>query len=289
MRCECCGAAQCLPRARIIRQLLTEGVLLSLAGGLAGTLCALWLTRILIAFVSDRHGPGQFTHLQVQLDWRIVIFVFGVASVSGILFGLVPALRSTRVDIVSSLKESAHNLRGSERFQSGRLLLTFQTALSVLLVATAGLFVGSLFHLLTVDYGFDPEDVSLIAVDTDKLPGTAAAVANLYTRILERANGLPGVSAASLAWHVPLTFPGGDEALRVPGKPDLPRHESDTFINWVGPRFFEVMALACFQGASSMKAIALPPKAWESSANRPRSDSSPERIQLASMSCCRLT
>lgn len=133
-------------RARIIRQLLTEGVLLSLAGGLAGTLCAFWLTRILIAFVSDRHGPGQFTHLELHPDWRMALFAFGVAAVSGILFGLEPALRSTRVDIVSSLKESAHNLRGTERrFQSGRLLLTFQTALSVLLVATAGLFAGSLF------------------------------------------------------------------------------------------------------------------------------------------------
>src|SRR6185312_10381295 len=151
---------------------------------------------ILIAFVSDRHGPGQFTHLQLQPDWRMVLFAFGVALVSGILFGLAPALRSTRVDIVSSLKDSAQNLRGSEgRLQSGRLLLTFQTALSVLLVATAGLFAGSLFHLLTVDYGFDPENVSLIAVDTGKLPGTPAAIANLYARILERANGLPGVKA----------------------------------------------------------------------------------------------
>jgi len=179
----------------------------------------------------------------------MVLFAFGVALVSGILFGLAPALRSTRVDIVSSLKDSAQNLRGSEgRLQSGRLLLTFQTALSVLLVATAGLFAGSLFHLLTVDYGFDPENVSLIAVDTGKLPGTPAAIANLYARILERANGLPGVKAASLAWHVPLTFPGGSGPIQVPGKPDLPRHENDTFINWVGPRFFDAMGTRLLSG-----------------------------------------
>jgi predicted permease len=236
-------------RARIIRQLLTEGVLLSVAGGLAGTLCAFWLTRILIAFVSDRHGPGQFTHLELQPDWRMVLFAFGMASVSGILFGLAPALRSTHVDIVSSLKESADNLRGRERrFQSGRLLLTFQTALSVLLVAMAGLFAGSLFHLLTLNYGFDPENVSLIGVDTGRLPGTSAAVATLYARMLERAHGLPGVKAASITWHIPLTFPGGGGPIQVPGKPDLPPHESDTFINWVGPRFFAVMGTRLLSG-----------------------------------------
>jgi hypothetical protein len=226
-------------RVRIIRQLLTESVLLSLAGGLAGTLCAFWLTRVLMAFVSERHGPGRFTHLELQPDWRIVIFTFGATVITGILFGLTPALRSTGVDIVSSLKEAAHNLRGSERrFQSGRLLLTFQTALSVLLVAAAGLFGGTLFHLLTQDYGFKPENVSLISVDTDKLPGNASSVAALYGRILERANGLPGVKAASLMWYVPLSFPGWTEGLHVPGKPDLPERDNVTFLNWVGPRFF---------------------------------------------------
>ncbi|HSU60442.1 MAG TPA: FtsX-like permease family protein, partial [Bryobacteraceae bacterium] len=86
------------------------------------------------------------------------------------------------------------------------------------------------------------------AVDTGKLPGTPAAIANLYARILEGANGLPGVKAASLTWHVPLTFPGGGAPIHVPGKPDLPRHQSDTFINWVGPRFFDVMGTRLLSG-----------------------------------------
>jgi predicted permease len=236
-------------RVRIIRQLLTESVLLSLAGGLAGILCAFWLTRVLMAFVSERHGPGRFTHLELQPDWRIVLFTFAAAVITGILFGLTPALRSTGVDIISSLKESAHNLRGSERrFQSGHLLLTFQTALSVLLVAAAGLFGGTLFHLLTQDYGFNPENVSLISVDTDKLPGKASSVAALYGRILERANGLPGVKAASLMWYVPLSFPGWTEGLHVPEKPDLPERDNVTFLNWVGPRFFDAMGTRLLSG-----------------------------------------
>jgi predicted permease len=238
-------------RARIIRQLLTESVLLSLAGGLAGTLFAFWLTRILIAFVSatQRHGPGQFTRLELHPDWRMVLFTFGVALASGILFGLTPALRSTRMNIAYSLKESAHNLRGHERrFQSGRLLVTIQTALSVLLVAAAGLFAGSLFRLLTLNYGFNPDNVSLIAVDTDKRPEKGPALATLYTRISERANGLPGVKAASVVFYVPLSGGGWGEILHVPGKADLPETESNTSINLIGPRFFDVMETRLLSG-----------------------------------------
>ena len=238
-------------RLRIIRQLLTESVLLSLAGGIAGTIFAFWLTRILIAFVSatQNHGPGQFTRLELHPDWRMVLFTFGVALLSGILFGLAPALRSTRMDISSSLKESAHSLRGHERrFQSGRLLLAFQTALSVLLVAAAGLFAGSLFRLLTVNYGFNPNNVSLIEVDTGKRPEKGPALAALYSRMLERANALPGVKAASLLWFVPLSGGGWDESLHVPGKADLPESESDTQINVVGPRFFDVMSTRLLSG-----------------------------------------
>jgi predicted permease len=238
-------------RARIIRQLLTESVLLSLAGGLAGTAFAFWLTRILIAFVSatQRHGPGQFTRLELHPDWRVVLFTLGVAFTSGIIFGLAPALRSTRVGIASSLKESAHSLRGSEgRFQSGRLILALQTALSVLLVATAGLFAGSLFRLLTLDYGFNPENVSLVSVDTDKRPEKGPALGALYARILDRANGLPGVKAASVLFYVPLSGGGFSERLRVPGKPDLPESESLTSINFIGPRFFDVMETRLLSG-----------------------------------------
>jgi predicted permease len=237
-------------RARVIRQLLTESVLLSLAGGLAGTLFTFWLTRILIAFVStERHGPAQFTRLELQPDWRIVLFTLGVAFISGLVFGLTPALRSTRMGIASSLKESAHNLRGREgRFQSGRLILTIQTALSVLLVAAAGLFAGSLFRLLTLNYGFNPDNVSLIEVDTDKRPEKGAPLTALYARILERANGLPGVKAASLSWFVPLSGGGWEETLHVPGKPDLPQRESATVINLIGPRFFDVLETRLLSG-----------------------------------------
>ncbi len=238
-------------RHRIVRQLLTESVLLSLAGGLAGIFFAFWLNRILMAFVSStqRHGPGQFTHLELQLDWRVLLFTFAVASVSGIIFGLAPALRSTRVDIASSLKETVHNVRGNiSPFLLDRLLLAFQTAVSVVLVAAAGLLAGSLYRLLTVNYGFNLANVSLIGIDVDKRPEKGPALIDLYARILERANGLPDVKAASLLSHVPLTFPGWSEKVRVPGKGESPARESGAAMNWIGPRFFDALEIRVVAG-----------------------------------------
>lgn len=240
-------------RARIVRQFLTESVLLSSAGGLVGTAFAFWLTRVLIAFVTatQRHGPGQFTRLELQPDWRIVLFTLGVTFLSGIVFGLAPALRSTRAGIAASLKQAGQNLRGSEgRFQAGRLILTVQAALSVLLVTSAGLFAGSLFRLLTVNFGFNPENLSLIELDTDKRPEKGAALAALYGRIVERANTIPGVETASLAAYVPLSNGGWDEVLRVPGKPNLPDNQADTDIDIVGPNFFDAMQTRLLAGRS---------------------------------------
>lgn len=238
-------------RARIIRQLLTESMLLSLAGGIAGIFFAFWLNRMLMAFVSatQRHGPGQFTRLELQLDWRVLLFTFTVASISGILFGLAPALRSTKVGIAAALKQSAHNLRGSgNTFQLDRLLLTLQTAFSVVLVAAAGLFAGSLYRLLTVDYGFNQTNVSLISIDTDKRPEKGPALLDLYARILERTNGLPDVKAASLLSHVPLTFPGWAEKVSVPEKGQSPARESNASMNWIGPRFFDALEIRIVAG-----------------------------------------
>lgn len=231
-------------RTRIIRQLLTESVLLSFMGCLAGTFFAFWLTRILIAFVSaaQRHTPAQFTHLELHLDWRIVLFTLALTFASGLLFGLAPAFRSTRLDIAPSLKKSAPNVRGhASELHSGRVLVVVQTALSVLLVAAAGLFADSLFRLLTLNYGFNPDDVSLISVDTEKRTDNKTTLLALYDRILETASGIPGVTAASVVAYVPLSGGGWDERIQVPGKPDLPQSESDTFLNLIGPRFFEAM------------------------------------------------
>ena len=236
-------------RVRIIRQLLTESALLSLLGGAAGCFFAFWFTRLLVTFLESNQPDGSAVHVDLQPDWRIVLFTLAVALASGFLFGLAPALRATRTGIAASLKESVHNIRsGDGRLGIGRFILPLQAALSVLLVAAAGLFAGSLFHLLTLQAGFNPADLSVIEVDTAKRPGNNASLIELYSRMLERLNGLPGVKAASLMWFTPLSGRGWDDSPDIPGRNDLSEQQRDTFINPVGPRFFDVMEISILAG-----------------------------------------
>ncbi len=239
-------------RARIIRQLLTESLLLSLIGGLAGILFASWSVRLLTGFPSSsqRHSfGGEAAQFDLHPDWRVILFTLLTITACGLLFGLGPAFRATRVGIAASLKERAHNLRLREgRMGTGRLILGAQAGLSVLLVAGAGLFAGSLFRLLTLNPGFNPKGVALIGVDTDKLSQRGPALLNLYTRLLDRSAHLPGVQSASLMWFPPLSDGGWDTYIDVPGGSGIPEEQRDTFMNLIAPGFFDVMQTSIIAG-----------------------------------------
>lgn len=235
-------------RPRVVRQLLTESVLLSLVGGAIGTLFAFWLIRLLVGFITSQGGPMSYIQLEIQPDWRVVLFTAVVAGGAGLLFGLAPALRATRAGIAAALKESAQNLRRDRRSLFAQTLLPLQAALSVLLIAAAGLFAGSLFRLLNTNPGFNARDVQLISVDTDKRPEKGAALSVLYSRILERANALPGIRKASILWSTPLSGMGWNDVLVVPGRNDLSDEQRLTWINLIGPRFFDVMEIPLLAG-----------------------------------------
>lgn len=237
-------------RGRVLRQLLTESALLSVLGGLAGTFFAVWLTKFLAAFMGKpgQFGPYQGLRLDVHPDWRVVLFTLLLAVGTGMLFGLVPALQVTRMGIGVSLKESANNLRGNRRINLGRITLGLQAAFSVLLVAAAGLFAGSLYQLLTVNVGFNPKNVVMMSIDTDKLAAKDAALSNIYGQLLERVSTLPGVNAASLIWITPLSNGGWDEDITVPGQPDVPEHDRDTYGNAIGPHLFDTMGIPLLAG-----------------------------------------
>jgi predicted permease len=182
---------------RLIRQLLTESILLALIGGVLGLLFAFWGTRVLLR--TARLTVDQ-TGLQVQPDTRILLFTIGICVLTGILFGLVPALRSLHVELNATLKNAAPGAvgGGSRRFHWGKALVASQVALSVLVLFAAGLLVRSLHNLKNLDLGYNRERILLVRLD---LPSagydTVQKVTNLDTELRSRMARLPGVKAVT--------------------------------------------------------------------------------------------
>ena len=189
-------------RWRLLRQLLTESVLLALCAGAVGMLLSFWLNDLLLAV---SRAPTEI-ELALKPDVRVLAFTIAIAAITGVLFGLAPALGATRPDLVPALKEEGIAL--GRRVRRSRLTGAFvvaQVALSLILLVTAGLFLRSLDKALNVDPGFDPINRIALSFDlgiqgyTDRQRGT------FYARLLERVRALPGVESASLASPLPLS------------------------------------------------------------------------------------
>jgi predicted permease len=174
-------------RWRLIRQLLTESVLLAAAGGALGLVSAMWIKDGLLA-VSD-WGPSA---LEPKLDWRVLSFTLGLSLLTGIIFGLAPALQATKVDLTPALKDSGRSSSAASRSLLSRGLVVTQVALSLLLLIGAGLFVRTLLNLQRVDSGFNPENLLMFKVAPGLNGYKGARLAQLYERISERLEALPG-------------------------------------------------------------------------------------------------
>jgi len=185
-------------RARLITQLVTESVMLALAGGAVGMLLALWGTDLLLAF----QPPLPFDiALDLRPDGRVLVFTFLVSVLTGIVFGLVPALESVRSDVMPALRDESSGARRS-RLRNG--LVISQIALSTLLLAGAGLFVRGLQNAYTLDPGFDPKGVFVMSFDLE-LEGYDRARGAVFQReLVQRMAALPGVQSVALAEHLPL-------------------------------------------------------------------------------------
>ncbi len=201
-------------RWRIVRQLLTESVLLALAGGSGGLLAASWLTRLLMSLQPP--GPFPFV-LGARIDPRVLIFTFLVASVTGLVFGLVPALSVSRPEVYGALKEGG---RGSDTGARGgvrRALVVAEVALATVALTGTGLLVRSLRAATAIDPGFQPDHVLTLALDVSLQGYDAGRGAQFYRQLLDRVRGLPGVRSATLASRLPLAF-GLQRTLFVEGQ-----------------------------------------------------------------------
>jgi len=196
-------------RSRIIRQLLTESLLIALIGGALGMLLAVWGTKALLAL-----APSDLPRLSaVQVDLRILLLSFGASLACGVIFGLVPALAASKTDLVTSLKESDRtDSAGATRQWLRRTFVVAEVAIALVLLVSAGLLVRSFGKLLDVKPGFDPHNVLTVRLS---LPGAqydrAVKVAAFYDNVIARVSALPGVVHAGAAYQTPFT-PGADNS-----------------------------------------------------------------------------
>jgi predicted permease len=228
-------------RRRIVRQLLTEGVLLSLLGGTAGLLLALWGTQVLMSAIPRRLIARAD---EVSFDWRVLLFAFGAAIVTGVLFGLAPAFQTRRIDVNTALKESARRGGGTRGRMRGALVVT-EVALSLVLLVGATLLIRTFANLRTVTPGFDPNNVLTFQVDLkgEKYKTTAQSSA-FYQAGLERIRSVPGVEAAAVTNILPL-----NAQFNMPVVfPDRPDAGVAVQFRMITPDYFRVMKTNLKQG-----------------------------------------
>ena len=235
-------------RARIVRQILTETLLLSCIGGAFGLLLALWGTRLLINFVAGSHSA-----LSATPDLRVLAFTFGLSILTALFFGIAPALRISRISVAPSLTSNARTAASSGG-RSSRLLpnilVTAQVMLSLLLLAVAGLFVRTLHNLQNQDFGFDRTNVLLVNFNPKFAGYKPAQLNGLYDRILSRVEALPGVKSATVSGAPPISRGNWISPISIKGRTPAPGEDTSTLLNRVGPRFFETMGMPMLQGRS---------------------------------------
>ena len=236
-------------RGRVIRQLLTESVLLAGLGGILGLILAFRTTDLLVAFMSSGRDPVS---LSVTPDPRILGFTAAVSLLTGILFGLAPALRSTRLELTPALKENAGSLSGvahgrsSLRLGLGKALIVGQIALSLLLLVGAGLFVRTLTNLENVNAGFNQRNLLLFGIDPTEDGYKGRRLADFYQELTRRVEALPGVRSVTMSMHPLIQGGVSINSAFVQGYvPKAGRNsgEIDAYVNKVGPKFFETMGI----------------------------------------------
>jgi predicted permease len=236
-------------RIRILRQLLTESVLLSLLGGAAGLLLAAWGTRLLIASLPLNVSlPRQS---EIGLDAHVLAFTIIVSLLSALLFGLMPAFRAARTNLNASLKEGGRQTGGGSS-RAGRMLVIAEVALTLVLLIGAGLMLNSFARLSAVDPGFITERVLTMRFTLSILRYPERQQwTSFYERLLERVAQLPGVESAGLTSAVPLTIGGGGDATVIAEGQPFPKSAAETtqaFFQTISPDYHHTMGIRLLNG-----------------------------------------
>ncbi|HEX5760842.1 MAG TPA: ABC transporter permease, partial [Thermoanaerobaculia bacterium] len=240
-------------RGRLIRQFLTESVLLALAGGALGLLLALWGVRALVAMNADNIPRAA----EIGLEPPVLLFTLALAVLTGLVFGLVPALHAARPDLQGSLKEGGRGAGTGVRARSARgALVVVEVALTLVLLVSAGLLLRSFAGLSGVSPGFETAGVLTLEVNLpesrypdEEEEGESSKVAAFYDQVLADVRAIPGVRSAGAGYPLPLGGSGFVLAFVVEGRPEPPPgQEPNSHIRFVTPGYLETMSIPLLRG-----------------------------------------
>jgi predicted permease len=233
-------------RGRLVRQLMTESLLLATAGGAVGLALASWTLNVIVRSIPENEGASG---LVAQLDYRVLIFACVVSLVTGVLFGLAPAIRATRTDLQSVLKDQGVNVCGGKtNVRVRKSLMVSQIALTAVLLAAAGLFAHSLLNLKTQDLGVRPDHVLEFSISPELNRYTPPQTIALADRIRKSMEPLPGVRAASES-EIPMLADSNSSAnITVQGYNGQEDEDMDVDQNWVSPDFLATMGIPLLNG-----------------------------------------
>ncbi len=231
-------------RLRLVRQLLTESLLLSAAGAIFGFLIAVPGTAALAKFQPPIPIPIRFDFAP---DFRVLGYTSALAVLTGVIFGLAPALAGTRMSLASITRATALGAGGgSNRGRMGALLVGVQVALSLVLLIASGLFLRSLQNASSIDLGMRPEGVLIMSMDTKALGYSSEKAGRFFRDLDRRLSALPGVQSVSYTNIMPLSLASSSHGYRDPAKLSSKPVEANNFD--VGPRYFETMGIPLIQG-----------------------------------------
>ena len=232
-------------RWRVVRQLLTESVLLSLGGGATGLLLALWGTDVLVAL-----GPRNIPRLtEISLDSSVLFFTLLISLLTGVIFGLAPALHATKSDLTESLKEGGRgSTEGALRNRVRSALVVAEIAIALVLLVSASLLIQSFLRLERVAPGFNPHHVLTFSLDLPETRYSTVQQAAFYRQLISRIETLPGVTQASAVLPLPLSRSQMGVGFEIEGRPMAQGDLPETDFSTIGLNYFHTMGIPLVKG-----------------------------------------